>query len=196
MDPLDRLRKSAKGKEALANKQSPSLTPALRTVMLVIYGDKTVEEFEDIAAKLPAGREAISRLVALGFLEIIPRPVPVEPPKKAAAEPAAAAAKGTSLLSRTLSGLTITKEAPPPPPPVEKLDETQLFANARVEFVAAAAALGLRGFSMQAAVEKAATSKELFALTNELGLSLEAAKGAKEREGFLRRVDALRARAR
>jgi hypothetical protein len=195
MDLQDRLRKSAKGKEALANKQSPQLTPALRTVLLVIYGDKTVAEFEDVAAKLPAGRAAILQLVELGFLEVIPRATPAVTAKAATPDTVNAAAKNASLFAKTLSGFATTKEAPPVQI-VETLSEPQLFANLRTEFVAAASALGLRGFAMQAAVEKAASSKDLFSLANELALGLEAAKGARERQSFLRRVDALRSRAR
>lgn len=101
MNPSLVYRKTAKGQEAMASRQS--MTPKQRSVLILVDGKRTGADLEKIAAALGDGSEILNQLEALGYLEAVdapaasaPRPVapPVAPVAPVAAAPVAANAQG------------------------------------------------------------------------------------------------------
>ena len=97
MNPSLVYRKTAKGQEAMASRQS--MTPKQRSVLILVDGKRTGADLEKIAAALGDGNEILNQLEALGYLEAVgapaasaPRPVapPVAPVAPVAAAPVAA----------------------------------------------------------------------------------------------------------
>ncbi len=178
MQPGDRIQKSANGRAALADRRQ-DLPAQLRTLLLMIYGDKTAAEYSEIASRLPAGRDGFQQLVTLGLVEVVP----------------------------TLTGLGGRVTAAPTPAPEEVLHEPMadvapVTATHTVdeatqqrllypEFVRAVADLGLRGVMLQMKVERAMSAKELLALREAVETALGKSKGEPARIEFSKRVDFL-----
>ena len=179
MQPGDRIQKSASGRAALAGR-SQELPGPLRTLLLMIYGDKTAAEYSEIASRLPAGRDGFQQLITLGLVEVVP----------------------------TLAGIGgRAPSAPPAPAPEEVLHEPMAdvapvtathtvdeAAQQRLlypEFVRAVADLGLRGVMLQMKVERAMSAKELLALRDAVEAALGKSKGDAVRIEFSKRVDFL-----
>ena len=172
MQPGDRVTKSIAGRAALAGR-SEALTPALRTLLLMIYSDKTAAEYGEMASRLPAGREGFQRLADMGLVEVI-----------ATAETAAT---------------TPTPKGPLVAPQAEvveiqathTVDEAALQRLLYPEFVRTVGDLGFRGMLLQLKVEKAMSATELLALRDQVEKAVEKSKGDSARQEFSKRIDLL-----
>ncbi len=176
MEPGDRVSKSVIGRAALAGR-SQDLSPALRTLLLMIYGDKTAAEYSEMASRLPAGREGFQRLIELGMIEVV-----------TTGEPAPAA-------------------APPPPTPsgpllapqadvvqmqaTHTVDQTTLQRLLYPEFVRTVGDLGFRGVMLQMKVERAMSASDLLALRLQVEAAILKSKGEAARVEFSNRIDFL-----
>ena len=181
MQPGDRIRKSTNGRAALAGR-SVDLPAPLRTLLLMVYGDKTASEYVDLASRLPAGREGVQQLLDMGLLEVVPTlgslagmpqaspPMPSKPPN----EPLSAPMADVAELKAT-----------------HTLDEAAQQKLLYPEFVRAVADLGLRGVLLQMKVERAMSAKDLLALREQVATAVGKSKGEPARQEFSSRVDAL-----
>ena len=176
MQPEDRVRKSVAGRAALANR-SHDLPPALRTLLLTIYSEKTAAEYSEIAARLPAGRAGFQRLIELGLVETV-----------AASEP------------------TVETTTPPTPSnaPLQApqadvveikathtIDEAALQRLLYPEFVRTVGDLGFRGMLLQLKVEKAMSAKDLLALRAQVEIAVGKSRGEPARLEFSQRINFL-----
>jgi len=179
MQPGDRIQKSASGRAALAGR-SQELPGPLRTLLLMIYGDKTAAEYSEIASRLPAGRDGFQQLITLGLIEVVPTlagiggrapsATPSPAPEEVLHEPMADVAPVTA---------------------THTVDEAAQQRLLYPEFVRAVADLGLRGVMLQMKVERAMSAKELLALRDAVEAALGKSKGDAARIEFSKRVDFL-----
>ena len=172
MQPGDRVRKSTAGRAALAGR-SQDLTPALRTMLLMIYSDKTAAEYSEMASRLPAGREGFQRLMDMGLIEVIAADAPAATPPTP---------KGP-LLAPQAEVVEIQ--------PTHTVDEAALQRLLYPEFVRTVGDLGFRGMLLQLKVEKAMSAKELLALREQVEVAVGKSKGESERLQFSKRIDFL-----
>ncbi len=180
MQPGDRIQKSANGRAALAGR-SQDLTAQLRTLLLMIYGDKTAAEYSEIASRLPAGREGFQQLIELGLVEVVPSLADMtRRPGAAAPSPAPSAAP----LSAPMADVTVTAAT-------HTVDEATLQGLLYPEFVRAVADLGLRGVMLQMKVERAMSASELLALRESVEAAIAKSKGEPARQEFSNRVNFL-----
>lgn len=177
MQPGDRLRKSTVGRAALAAR-SQDLSPALRTLLLTIYGDKTAAEYSDIASRLPAGREGFQRLIDLGMVEAV-------------ATLTASAADAASATQRSSGSLQAPQADVVELKATHTADEATLQRLLYPEFVRTVGSLGLRGVMLQLKVERAMSAKDLLALREQIEVAVGKSKGAPARLEFSNRVDFL-----
>lgn len=172
MEPEDRVAKSKAGRAALAGR-SQQLTPALRTLLLLIYSDKTAAEYSEMASRLPAGREGFQRLAELGLIEVIAPAEPVATPPTA---------KGPLLAPQAQ---VVELQA------THTVDETALQTLLYPEFVRTVGDLGFRGMLLQLKVEKAMSATELLRLREQVERAIEKSKGGSARQEFSKRIDFL-----
>ena len=172
MQPGDRIRKSTAGRAALAGR-SQDLTPALRTLLLMIYSDKTASEYSEMASRLPAGRDGFQRLIDMALVEVIvsDEPVATTPTPKG---PLVAPQSEVVELQATHS-----------------IDETALQRLLYPEFVRTVGDLGFRGMLLQLKVEKAMSAKDLLELREQVEVAVEKSKGNSARQEFSERIDFL-----
>ena len=176
MQPGDRVRKSTAGRAALAGR-SLDLSPALRTLLLTIYSDKTAAEYSDIASRLPAGREGFQRLIELGLVESVTASEP-------SAETAAAPTQSNAPLQAPQADVVEIKAT-------HTVDETALQRLLYPEFVRTVGDLGFRGMLLQLKVEKAMSARDLLALREQVETAVGKSKGEPARLAFSQRIDFL-----
>lgn len=172
MQPGDRVTKSTAGRAALAGR-SEDLTPALRTLLLMIYSDKTAAEYSEMASRLPAGREGFQRLADMGLVEVIATAEPVATPPTP---------KGP-LLAPQAEVVEIQA--------THTVDEAALQRLLYPEFVRTVGDLGFRGMLLQLKVEKAMSATELLGLRQQVEKAIEKSKGNTARQEFSKRIDFL-----
>ncbi len=172
MQPGDRVTKSTAGRAALAGR-SQDLTPALRTLLLMIYSDKTAAEYSEMASRLPAGREGFQRLADMGLVEVIATAEPVATPPTP---------KGP-LLAPQAEVVEIQA--------THTVDEAALQRLLYPEFVRTVGDLGFRGMLLQLKVEKAMSATELLGLRQQVEKAIEKSKGNSARQEFSKRIDFL-----
>lgn len=177
MQQGDRVRKSIAGRAALAGR-SDVLTPALRTLLLTIYSDKTAAEYSDIASRLPAGREGFQRLIELGLVEAIV--------VESAAPESAAPPSNAPLVAPQADVIEIQA--------THTVDETALQRLLYPEFVRTVGELGFRGMLLQLKVEKAMSAKDLLALRDQVETAVGKSKGESAKLEFSKRIDSLLSR--
>lgn len=162
----------------MAAGRSEDLPDPLRTLLLLIYGYKTVSQFLNLAAKLPVGRIGLYQLEDMGLIEVVPTQAMIESrakaaPAQVATEPIAEAA---------------THEA------THTLDESAQQKLLYPEFVRAVADLGFRGVFLQLKVERAMSATDLLALREQVEAAVLKSKGEAARQDFVDRVAALLSR--
>ena len=183
MQPGDRIQKSASGREALATR-NPQLTAPLRTLLLMVYGDKTAAECEELAARLPAGRDGLQQLADLGLVEVVTPPADTMEPPQTVLPVLVAAAEPPIMPMR---------DAVPPPASIS-LDEPVRFRLLHAELERAVASLGLRGVMLQAQVERATSATELSDVREQIEVAIAKFQGKTARREFADRVSALLSR--
>ncbi len=176
MQPEDHVRKSVAGRAALAGR-SQDLSPALRTLLLTIYSEKTAAEYSDIASRLPAGREGFQRLIELGLVEAV---TVSEPTLETASAPTP-----TDVPLQAPQADVVEIKA------THTLDEAALQRLLYPEFVRTVGDLGFRGMLLQLKVEKAMSAKDLLALREQVETAVGKSKGATARAEFSQRIDFL-----
>ena len=150
------------------------LAGALRNVLLLVDGNRTVAQLKELQAGGKAPPDALQQLVSMGLIEVLESSVQPQ------AEPAAPAI-GLVAPPRDMPLLE-----PEEPLPVEQVlpataaDETQPQRFDRLytlmnELVSDY--LGLRGYFMQLKIEKCSSAEDLLALQNELGAALAKSHG-------------------
>ncbi len=174
MQPGDRVSKSALGRTALAGR-SQDLSPALRTLLLMIYGDKTAAEYSEMASRLPAGRDGFQRLIELEMIEVISS-------GEAAAAPPPPAPSGPLLVPQAD---VVEMKA------THTIDEAALQRLLYPEFARTVGELGFRGMMLQMKVERAMSAKELLALRDQVEAAVLKSKGEPARLEFSKRIDFL-----
>ena len=174
MQPGDRIQKSTNGRAALAGR-SVDLPAPLRTLLLMVYGDKTASQYAELASRLPAGRDGFQRLIELGLVEVIPslgaitgRPQP---------------APNTPLIAPMADVVELVA--------THTLDEAAQQKLLYPEFVRAVADLGLRGFVLQMKVERAMSANDLLGLREQVEAAVTKSKGEPARQEFANRVNFL-----
>lgn len=180
MQPGDRIQKSAAGRTALAGR-SVDLPGPLRTLLLMVYGDKTAAEFSQLASQLPAGREGLTRLAEMGFIEVVsawaPAPAPALPPSPIFSRDAAPSSAPIAEIAA--------------PQATHTVDEAALQKLLYPEFVRATSSLGLRGALLVLKVERAMSAKELLAMRDQVESAIAKSKGEPARQEFSQRVNFL-----
>ncbi len=172
MQPGDRVTKSTAGRAALAGR-SQDLTPALRTLLLMIYSDKTAAEYSEMASRLPAGREGFQKLVDLGLVEVTATSEPVQVPPTTKGPLVAPQAEVAEIQA------------------THTVDEAALQRLLYPEFVKTVGDLGFRGMFLQLKVEKAMSATDLLGLREPVEKAIEKAKGNSARQEFSKRIDFL-----
>lgn len=184
MQPGDKIQKSAAGRAALASRSEDFPAP-LRTLLLMVYGGKTAAEYSQLASQLPVGRDGLTQLAEMGFIEVV-----------VAGAPAPATATASAPLPAPISA----RSAAPPPAPMANVatvqathtrDEAELQQLLYPEFVRAVSNLGLRGVLLVLKVERAMSAQELLALREPVEAAIAKAKGEPARLEFAQRVDFL-----
>ena len=178
MQPGDHIRKSAAGRAALASR-GVDLPAPLRTLLLMIYGDKTAAEYSEIASRLPAGRTGLQQLIERGLVETVTEPIASVAPSGAPAP-----ARNDATLVAPQSDV-VQLEA------THTVDEAALQRLLYPEFVRAVADLGLRGVMLQMKVERAMSAKDLLALRDSVEAAIAKSKGEPARHEFSNRVNFL-----
>lgn len=176
MQPGDRVRKSNAGRAALAGR-SQDLSPALRTLLLTIYSDKTASEYSEIASRLPAGREGFQRLIELGLVESVTVSTPTS-------EPTTTPTPSNAALQAPQADVVEIKAT-------HTVDEAALQRLLYPEFVRTVGDLGFRGMLLQLKVEKAMSAKDLLALREQVETAVGKSKGQPARQAFSQRIDFL-----
>ncbi len=177
MQPGDHIRKSAAGRAALASR-GPELTAPLRTLLLMIYGDKTAAEYSEIASRLPAGRAGLQQLIERGLVEVI------EPAKATPSSSGASTTKSEGTLVAPLSDVEQMAAT-------HTVDEATQQRLLYPEFVRAVSDLGLRAVMLQMKVERAMSAKELLALRGDVEAAIARSKGEPARQEFANRINFL-----
>ena len=177
MQPGDRIQKSANGRAALAGR-SVDLPAPLRTLLLMIYGDKTASQYAELASRLPAGREGIQQLMDMGLIEVVPTLASIGSLSQAAPP---AVIESLSAPMADVSELTAT----------HTLDEAAQQKLLYPVFVRAVADLGLRGVMLQMKVERAMSAADLLALRPQVEAAVAKSKGEPARQDFSDRLNSL-----
>lgn len=178
MQPGDHLQKSALGRAVLSGR-SVNLPAPLRTLLLMIYGDKTAAQYAELAARLPVGQAGLQDLVDMGLVEVVPTfnanaDLPQTGRPQAAVE----------ALSAPIADVVALKAT-------HTLDEAAQQKLLYPEFVRAVANLGLRGVLLQMKVERAMSATDLLALREQVEAAVGKSKGEIARQEFSDRVNGL-----
>jgi hypothetical protein len=165
------------------------LSGALRTVLLLVDGNRTVAQLKELQAGGKAPPDALEQLLAMGLIEVLQSSV------QPAAEPVPAP-PAVALVPPPRDMPLLEPEAPPPvveTTAAAPRDETQPQRFDRLytlmnELVSDY--LGLRGYFMQLKIEKCSSAEELLALQNELGAALAKAHGKEVATELMARIAA------
>ena len=179
MHTADRMHKSDYGRTALAER-GHNLPAPLRTLLLMVYGDKTVAQYTELASRLPAGREGFQQLIDMGLVEVVPTLGSI-----AGLPQAAPPATNEPLIAPMAVTEFISTHTP---------DEAAQQKLLYPEFVRAVADLGLRGMILQIKVERAMSATELLALREQVETAIRKSKGDAARLEFSGRLDTLLAK--
>lgn len=190
MQPGDKIQKSSAGRTALAGR-SLDLPAPLRTLLLMVYGDKTAAEYSQLASQLPVGREGLARLAEMGLIEVVVAEGAVSPKAAVAAgatapalSPAPIFARGAAPLSAPMADVSILQAT-------HTVDEAALQKLLYPEFVRAVAELGLRSVLLLLKVERAMSAKDLLALRERVESTIAKSKGEPASLEFSQRVNFL-----
>ena len=167
MQPEDKVQKSTAGRAAL-NDRSVDLPAPLRTLLLMIYGDKTASQYAELASRLPVGREGFQKLVDMGLIEAVPTLGMI------------------AGMPQTVDVVELKA--------THTIDEAAQQKLLYPEFVRAVADVGLRGIMLQIKVERAMSATDLLALRESVESALAKSKGEAARLEFSGRIDALLAK--
>ena len=178
MQPGDKIQKSDAGRTALADR-SADLPAPLRTLLLMVYGDKTAAEYSQLASQLPVGRDGLTKLAEMGLVEVV-----VAGASAPTLRTSPIFARGAAPLSAPMADVSTLQAT-------HTLDEAALQKLLYPEFVRAVSNLGLRGVLLVLKVERAMSAKELLALREPVEAAIARSKGEPARQEFVQRVNFL-----
>ena len=156
-------RKTEAGRDEIRDR-GRKLPPALRTVLLMTDGQRSLAELREVAAGVKAPADALERLLAEGLIEPLNKGLDVAGLVKAAAPVAS---------------------APPPAATVAPAGEVAVATTDAGRYVrmyermseAVRAHLGLRGYFLQLKIERCTDAASLHAMLPELRQALAKSKG-------------------
>lgn len=190
MQPGDKIQKSAAGRAALAGR-SVDLSAPLRTLLLMVYGDKTAASYSQLASQLPVGRDGLARLAEMGLVEVVvaegsiaSKPVVASDAPTPVASSSPVFVRGAMPLSAPMADVTALQST-------HTADEASLQKLLYPEFVRAVSDLGLRSVMLLLKVERAMSAKELLALREQVESAIAKSKGEPVRLEFSQRVNFL-----
>lgn len=156
-------RKTEAGRDEIRDR-ARKLPPQLRTVLLMVDGQRTLAEVRQVAAGVKAPEDALERLLAEGLIE------PVSNGFDAAGLAQAARGGGPGA-----SVPAVAEEEPPPARTADEANEYVRLYEAMSEAVRAH--LGLRGYFMQLKIERCTDAAGLREVLPELRQALAKARG-------------------
>jgi len=187
-------RKTDAGRDEIRDR-ARRLSPPLRTVLLMVDGQRSLAQLREVMAGMKAPDDALEALLAEGLIELIPSGFDAaglmgalgpraasRPPSVVLAETAPAAAAAA-----TEAG-TAPAAATPPAKGTDKRSGPYLHLYERMS-EAVRAHLGLRGYFLQLKVERCADADGLQALLPELRAAVAKAKGESFASDWERTLD-------
>jgi hypothetical protein len=178
-------RKTDAGRDEISNR-GRRLSPPLRTVLLMVDGQRTLAQLREVMAGMRAPDDALETLLAEGLVELVPSGFDpaglmsaVVPRASAAPVPAPAPAKAPEVAPEVAGPVAMVVDAPVEAAaavaaPVSS--DQYLYLYERMS-EAVRAHLGLRGYFLQLKVERCSGASDLQALLPELRVALVKAKG-------------------
>jgi hypothetical protein len=151
--------KTAKGREEIATRKY-QLAPRLRTLLVLVDGHKAEEELLRNVAGLGLTATAIAELLAQEFIVLTTSYASMAEPEAVAVQPEVQTAPQPEAVSM------------PTPSQVEQFQSVYDFYNKTIK-----STIGLRGFTLQLKVEKAATIDDLRELRDAYFEAVQKAKG-------------------
>jgi len=170
-------RKTDAGRDEIRDR-SRRLSPPLRTVLLMVDGQRSLAQLREVMAGMKAPDDALEALLAEGLIEAVPSGFDVAglvsalAPRAGAAAPEAAPAHDVA----GTSAATPSPETVAVPDPATAGSDQYLYLYRRMS-EAVRAHLGLRGYFLQLKVERCTGASDLQALLPELRGALAKAKG-------------------
>lgn len=173
-------RKTDAGRDEIRDR-SRRLPPALRTVLLMVDGQRTLADLRQVAGGVRAPDDALERLLAEGLIEPTTDRFDVEGLMRAASGSAAAAAMAATAQSPAPVPQAPAESAAPAPtetqsatPAVDADHYVRLYGRMSE---AVRAHLGLRGYFLQLKIERCTDAAGLQAVLPELRQALAKSKG-------------------
>lgn len=177
-------RKTDAGRDEIRDR-GRRLSPPLRTVLLMVDGQRSLAQLREVAAGMKAPDDALPALLADGLIELVPsgfdaaglmgalgpRPASRPPDVRLAAPAEAPAAAPAAVVAAAAADLPPAKKGQ-----AEKRSGPYLHLYERMS-EAVRAHLGLRGYFLQLKVERCADIASLQALLPELRAAVAKAKG-------------------
>lgn len=173
-------RKTDAGRDEIRDR-SRRLPPALRTVLLMVDGQRTLSDLRQVAAGVRAPDDALERLLAEGLIEPLNNGFDVHGLMRAASGSAAAAA--AAMAPPPAPGpQPVATEAAEAAPTAEQAATPAVDAGHYVRLYdrmsgAVRAHLGLRGYFLQLKIERCTDAAGLQAMLPELRQALARSKG-------------------
>ncbi|GAB3514625.1 hypothetical protein MNQ95_02350 [Pseudoxanthomonas daejeonensis] len=172
-------RKTDAGRDEIRDR-GRRLSPPLRTVLLMVDGQRSLAQLREVAAGMKAPDDALAALLADGLIELVPsgfdaaglmgalgpRPASRPPDVRLATAAEAAVAQASAAPA----------DAPPAKGQADKRSGSYLHLYERMS-EAVRAHLGLRGYFLQLKVERCGDADSLQALLPELRAAVAKAKG-------------------
>jgi hypothetical protein len=172
------------------------LSGALRNVLLLVDGNRSVLQLKELMAGGKASPDALEQLVTMGLIELA----------QAGPPPAADAAPPMPLADESVLSAPAPIQLVPPPRDMPLLEPAESAVTSGTTSAEAASErfnrlytlmnelvsdyLGLRGYFMQLKIEKCSSAEELLGLQNELGTALAKVHGKEVATELMARISA------
>lgn len=165
--------KTAKGREEIATRKY-QLAPRLRTLLVLVDGNKAEEELLRNVAGLGLTGTAITELLAQEFIVLTTSYASMAEPEPVSVQAAVQAAPQTEAVGM------------PTPSQVQQFQSVYDFYNKTIK-----STIGLRGFTLQLKVEKAGTIDDLRELRDPYLEAVQKAKGGDTAAALAQQLDRL-----
>jgi len=143
--------KTNDGRDEIQNR-SRKLPPVLRSILLIVDGDRSVRHLRDLIASLHGPTDALEQLETMGLIA------------------SSAAVAATLTAHAPTPGIAFAAVVPPPSSPADAAQRYQTLYNLMTETVREH--LGLRGYFLQLKIERCGNSEELAELLPDLSAAL------------------------
>ncbi|ALN64204.1 hypothetical protein GLA29479_3350 [Lysobacter antibioticus] len=143
--------KTNDGRDEIQNR-SRKLPPVLRSILLIVDGDRSVRHLRDLIASLHGPTDALEQLERMGLIA------------------SSAAVAATMTAHAPTPGIAFAAVVPPPVSPADAAQRYQTLYTLMTETVREH--LGLRGYFLQLKIERCGNSEELAELLPDLSAAL------------------------